>query len=117
MLRQRFKLPVNKMEFPTALRRRELSDPRQEHNGVITAVLCREGLVPFSEAVVGARRLRRAVLLCAGLGAAGSAVGLLLTFYLTYVSAYAPRSAGKPDRLSAAVDGAHPLIFRWVDRY
>jgi hypothetical protein len=42
--------------------------------------------------VVGARRLRQATLLSAGLAAAGCAAGLLLTFYLTFVSAYASLS-------------------------
>ena len=58
MLQQRFKLAADKMEFPPVERRRELSDPEQSHGSVLTAVLCREGLFPFAEAVVGARRLR-----------------------------------------------------------
>ena len=43
MLHQRFKLAVDKMDFPPVERRRELSDPDQPHNSTITAVLCREG--------------------------------------------------------------------------
>ena len=31
-LRQKFKLPVEKMDFPTVERRTELSDPDQPHN-------------------------------------------------------------------------------------
>lgn len=54
MLRQRFKLPVDKMEFPAVERRRELSDEEQPHSDILTAVLCREGVAPYSEAVVGA---------------------------------------------------------------
>ena len=38
-------------------RRRELSDPDQPHSETITAVLCREGLLPYADAVVGAKRL------------------------------------------------------------
>lgn len=117
MLHQRFKLPTDKMEFPVAERRLELSDPQQEHSGVITAVLCREGLGPYSEAVVGARRLRQATLLSAGLSAAGCAAGLLLTFYLTFVSAYYSLS---PLNLTVFLFlWAVPtfLISGWVDRY
>ena len=93
MLRQRFKLPVDKMEFPAAERRLELSDPDQSHSDILTAVLCREGVAPYSEAVVGACRLRRAVRTAAVLACLGAAAGLLLAFYLTYMGAYASLSA------------------------
>lgn len=83
MLRQRFKLPVEKMEFPPVERRVELSDIDQEHSSVLTAVLCREGLGPFSDAVVGSRRLRRTTVLNCVLTCLGSVSGVLLTFYLT----------------------------------
>ncbi len=89
VLRQRFKLPAEKMEFPPVERRREMSDPDQDHSPTLTAVLCREGLGPYAEAVVGSRRLRRAVRLSALLGCLGSIIGLLLAFYLTFVGAYA----------------------------
>ena len=59
----------------------------------LTAVLCREGVAPYSEAVVGAARLRRAVRLSAVLASLGAVAGLLLAFYLTFVGAYASLSA------------------------
>lgn len=93
MLRQRFKLPVDKMEFPAVERRRELSDEEQPHSDILTAVLCREGVAPYSEAVVGAARLRRAVRTAAVLACLGAVAGLLLAFYLTFVCSYASLSA------------------------
>ena len=93
MLRQRFKLPVDRMEYPAAERRVELSDEEQAHSAILTAVLCREGIGPYSEAVVGAARLRRAVRASAVLASLGAAVGLILAFYLTFVGAYASLSA------------------------
>lgn len=87
-LEQKFKLPVDRMEFPSADRRQELSDPGQDHAAVTAAVLCREGLGPFSDAVVGAKRLRLAVRWSALLSALGSAVGLGLAAYLTRVGAF-----------------------------
>ena len=92
MLQQRFKLTADRMDFPPVERRRELSDPEQDHTGVLTAVLCREGLLPFAESVVGARRLRRAVRASAVLTCAGSTLGVLLAYYLTSVDAYASLS-------------------------
>ena len=93
MLRQRFKLPVDKMEFPAVERRRELSDEEQPHSDILTAVLCREGVAPYSEAVVGAALLRRAVRTAAVLACLGAVAGLLLAFYLTFVCSYASLSA------------------------
>lgn len=88
MLRQRFKLPVEKMEFPPVERRVELSAPLQEYDPVTAAVLCREGLGPFSDAVVGGRRLRSTVRANAALTVLASLAGTLLAFYLTYIRAY-----------------------------
>ena len=75
MLRQRFKLPADKMEFPAVERRVELSSDRQQHSELLTAVLCREGVGPFTEAAVGGKRLRLAVRISAGLACLGSCLG------------------------------------------
>ena len=117
MLRQRFKLPVEKMEFPEMARRTELSDPDQEHSDTLSAVLCREGLGPFSEAVVGGRRLRQAVRGSAALASVGSAIGVLLAFYLTFVQSYS--SLSPANLLIFMVMWLVPtlLISGWVNRY
>lgn len=83
MLRQRFKLAADRMDFPPVERRRELSDPEQGHSDALTAVLCREGILPFAESVVGARRLRSAVRFNAVLACLAAVIGLLLSVYLT----------------------------------
>ena len=88
LLGEKFRLPVEKMEFPSVDRRLELSAENQEHDDTIVAVLCREGLGPYCETVVGAKRLRSAALLSALFSVAGGCVGVLLTFYLTFVDAY-----------------------------
>lgn len=117
MLRQKCKLPAEKMEFPAVERRRELSDKEQEHSDVLTAVLCREGVGPFAEAVVGARRLRAAVRLSAGLACLGSAVGALLGFYLTFMAAYASLTAMNVMLFLLMWLVPTPLISNWVDKY
>ncbi len=88
MLHQRFKLPAERMEFPDHTRRRDLSDPEQEHDLPLVSVLCREGIGPLSEAVVGAKRLHRATRLNTTLAVIGSVIGLLLAFYLTAQMAF-----------------------------
>lgn len=88
MLRQRFHLAADRMDFPPVERRRELSAPDQPHSEVLTALLCREGLLPYAESIVAARRLRRAARKGALLCCAASALGLLLTYYLTAALAF-----------------------------
>ena len=117
MLQQRFKLAADKMEFPPVERRRELSAPEQPHNSQLTAVLCREGLYPFSEAVVGARRLRVGTRLSAVLSCVGSAIGLLLACYLTAAEAFA--SISPVNLLIYLLMWTVPswLIAGWIDQY
>ena len=117
MLRQRFKLPVDKMGYPPVERRTELSDEDQPHGDILTAVLCREGVGPYAEAVVGAARLRLAVRLSALLTAAGAAIGGLLAFYLCFVGAYA--SLSPANLLFFLLMWLVPtlLISGWVNKY
>ena len=88
MLQQRFKLAADRMAFPPVERRRELSDLEQEHDGILTALLYREGLLPFAESIAASKRLRWATRLGAALCCSGSLLGMLLSAYLTSVGAY-----------------------------
>lgn len=88
LLGQKFRLPVDKLEFPPVERRLELSNAEQEHNSTLVALLCREGLSVFSDAVVAARRLRVACRLSLLFVLLSAVVGLVITFYLTTVAAY-----------------------------
>ena len=88
MLHRRFKLPVNKMEYPNVRRRHELSEPGLPHNPVLGALVRREGLGPFADTIIGARRLCRVTRVNTGLAVAASAVGVGLTAYLTYIGAF-----------------------------
>lgn len=117
MLRQKFKLPVEKMDFPAVERRTELSDPAALHSARLTAVLCREGLSPFSEAVVGAKRLGLAVRLNTALSVLGSVVGLLLAFYLTFVGAWSSLTSAQMTLFLLAWTVPTLLISGWVERY
>ncbi|MDY4953059.1 MAG: hypothetical protein SO073_00265 [Candidatus Onthomonas sp.] len=93
MLHRRFKLPVNRMEYPNVRRRHELSEPGQGHNRVLGALIRRDGLGPYTDAIIGARRLHKVVRLNTILALAASAVGAILTFYLTFIAAYLSLSA------------------------
>ena len=88
LLGQKFRLPVDKLEFPPVERRLELSNAEQEHDQTPVALLCREGLTVFSDAVVGACRLRSAVRLSLAFVLLSAVIGLAITFYLTAIAAY-----------------------------
>lgn len=117
MLRQRFQLPAEKMEFPEQSRRRELSDPRQRHDPPLVCVLCREGIGPLSEAVVGAKRLHLAARINTALAILGSVIGVLLAFYLTAQLAFASLSV--LNLLVFLLMWLVPtlLISGWINRY
>ena len=117
MLRQRFKLPADRMEFPAVERRMELSDSRQEHSPILTAVLCRTGVDPFTEAAVGGKRLRRGIRISALLTVLGSSLGVILTFYLTFLAAYDSLTVGNLLIFLALWLVPTYLISDWINRY
>lgn len=88
MLRVQFALPDDQMEYPPIQRRRELSEPDQAHNPVVGALLTREGMGAYSDAIIGGRRLRSVVRLNAILTILASMVGIVLAFYLTSILAF-----------------------------
>ncbi len=117
VLRQRFKLPADRMEFPSLDRRRELSSRRQKHERTLSAVLCREGLGPYADAVVGGKRLLRAVRLGLFFDLLGSAVGMALSFYLCLAQAVTALSAGALLVFLLLWLVPAGLIAGWVNRY
>ena len=88
MLQTNFDLPVEEMEYPPIDRRRELSEPGQPHNAVLGALLTREGMGAYSDAVIGARRLHTVVRCNAILAVVASVAGLVMAFLLTTLLAF-----------------------------
>ena len=80
LLKRKFYKKI-KVEYPQLTDRVALSEA-EEDRGLPRALLLREGLLPYAEAVVGSRRLRTAVRRATWLSLAGSAAGVLLTAYL-----------------------------------
>ena len=117
MLRQRFKLPSERTQFPDHMRRRQLSDLNQEHDRPLVCVLCREGISPLADAVVGAKRLNLVTRVNAVVSCVGSVIGVLLTFYLTAQMAFA--SLSPMSLLAYLLFWMVPtiLLSGWVNRY
>ncbi len=87
LLKQRFGTDA-KAVYPTLSERLTLSDPQRQRPGLMGAVLYREGLMPYAEAVVASRRLCRVTRQLTALAMTGSVLSLLLCFYLVFVGAY-----------------------------
>lgn len=86
LLKQRFGTDA-KAVYPTLEERLSLSDPKNRRSGLMGAVLYREGLMPYTEAVVASRRLCRSAHQMTALSLSGSVVSLLLCFYLAFAGA------------------------------
>lgn len=117
LLEQKFRLSVDKMELPPVGRRLELSKPDPEEVGGLVALLTREGLSVYCDAVVGGRRLRLATRWGLIFTLAGSVIGLCLTFYLTSVGAFASLTVFNFLIFMAAWLVPQWLITNWVNQY
>lgn len=91
MLRQKMKIPVERLEYPPVERRMELTAEDQEHD-TLCGILSRDSVESYAEVIVGCRRLRSAANFSAVLTAIASLVGLFLGYYLTAVGAFAALS-------------------------
>ena len=93
--RMRFSDRLNKdsLTYPDLQRRVTLSGPNQAHGQTIVAVLCREGMAPFTLALIAAKRVRRAVGLSSFFVRLSACVGVILTATLSSAGALGAMSA------------------------
>ena len=117
MLEQKFKLPVDKLEFPAVERRMELSDKDQDHDSTAVAVLAREGVSAYCDAVLGGRRLRLAARWGLLFALAGAVAGLVVTFYLTAIGAFASLTTVNFLIFMAAWLVPELVIANWAGRF
>ncbi len=117
LLEQKFKLPVDKLEFPPVGRRLELSQADLLGEGALVALLGREGLGPYCDALVGGRRLRLATRLGLVFTLVGSVIGLCLTFYLTSIAAFGSLTVVNFLIFMAAWLVPEVLIANWVNQF
>ena len=90
LLSRKFRRKI-RVEYPSLAARVALSEPENKNNNNYNypnALLFREGLLPYAEAVIGSRRLYHGVRRATILGLFGSAAGLLLSYYLVFQARY-----------------------------
>ena len=74
-----------KVVYPDVSTRLALAQLAAQQGETPNVIVCREGLLPLAESVVGSRRMVRAVRTATVLGYVGALCGVLLSYYLTSV--------------------------------
>ena len=85
LLKHRYKISPDRIEFPTVEERARLSSSEAIHDPRQGALLARTSFVCFSSAVTGARAARSAAIAAIAVALAGSVMGLLVLFFLTFI--------------------------------
>ena len=88
MLEQKFRVSLEGIEYIQARDSYTISDPNSGRRGRMAAVLTREGLGPFAEAVTGGRLLKSAALVATAVSVASAALGVLFMFYMSWSGAF-----------------------------
>ncbi|MCL2393032.1 MAG: hypothetical protein FWC66_10595, partial [Oscillospiraceae bacterium] len=94
MVGQKFKVPFDSFVFIPAKDSYTISDMYSGKEGRMAAVLARDGLGPFAEAITGGRLLRSASLFATALSFASAALGILIMFYMSWAGAFVSASPG-----------------------
>lgn len=116
MIQQKFKVSMEGVEFIPAQTRYRVSDTGTAAKCGTSAVLCREGLGPFAEVIMRGRLLKLVTDVNTAISICGSAVGLLLMFFLCWTAAFASASAGNAFIFMMAVEACVLLMSQIVKR-
>ena len=87
LLKHRYKIPPERIEFPTVEERARLSDDGVIRDGKQGALMVRPGVACFTKAVIGARAIRSASIGAMVISLLGSLLGILLVFFLALIGA------------------------------
>ena len=94
MVGQKFKVPFESFVFIPAKDSYSISDLHAGKAGRMAAVLIREGLNPFAEAITGGRLLKSAAFFATILSLVSAALGVLIMFYMCWTGAFQSASPG-----------------------
>jgi len=93
LVKKRYKISVDRMEFPVVSERVRLSAPGAGEKGKQGALMAKDSFLSFSAAVTGGRLLRRAVHSAVLVAVLGGILGVALMCVLTYLGSVAAASA------------------------
>lgn len=89
MVETELKLRPGCLEYPNIEDRLELASEKQNLEYDPCALVMRSGMTPFASTILAARRLRKSTVRNVVLSTACAVIGMLLTFYITFVGSYA----------------------------
>lgn len=84
MLEQKYRISVDDVEYLPIRSSYELSDDERVQSGRVAALLSREGLLPFAEAVTGAKRLRNTAVAATAFSIFSAVCGLVIMFIVCW---------------------------------
>ena len=93
LIKKRYKVSVERMEFPVVAERISLSSEEAGKNGKQGALMAKESFLSFAAAVAGGRLLRRSVHSSVALALFSGLLGLALMGWLTWIGAVLALSA------------------------
>ena len=96
LVKKRYKVPADRLEFPVVAERVRLSDPHAGEKGRQGALMARDSFAGFAAAVTGGRQLRRTVHSAVLVSLLSGLLGMALLFLLTYLGA---ENAASPTNL------------------
>jgi len=87
MLEQKFRVSLDGIEYIQTKDSYKISDINSGKQGRMSAVLTREGLGPFAEAVTGGRLLKSAAFVATIVSVASAALGVIIMFFMFWSGA------------------------------
>ena len=94
MVGQKFKVPFDSFVFIPAKDSYSISDGHSGKAGRMAAVLIREGLGPFAEAITNGRLLKSAAFFATILSVVSAVLGVLIMFYMCWTGSFISASPG-----------------------
>ena len=94
MLEKKFKVSLDDFAYVQAKDSYNISDSFSGREGRMSAVLTREGLSPFVDAVTGGWLLKSAALVATAFSVVSAALGVIIMFYLCWSGAFASARPG-----------------------
>ena len=93
LIKKRYKIPADRLEFPVVAERAKLSAPEAGEKGRQGALMDRNNFISFAAAVTGGRQLRRTVRSAMLVSLLSGILGMCLLFLLAYLGAETAASA------------------------
>lgn len=94
LVSQKFKMPTERLNFPTYADRYRITDPQTDWFGPKAAVIKRKALFPFADLVSKARKLYSSVCLAVGFSVLSAFAGVILMFFLCATAAFGSATPG-----------------------